>query len=354
MRVLVVDDSLFMRSAIVQMLSDQPDIEVVGTASNGREAVELAKTLSPDVITLDIEMPEMDGLTALQIIMRENPTAVLVLSSLTTEGSQAALTALRLGAADVMAKEASQISLRIMNIREDLLRRVRAIAEGARRRGRRLVAPATREGIPRWRPDQFDAVCIGSSTGGPPVLETIVSALPADLSAPVIIAQHMPAMFTQALAQRLGEISPLRVRHVTEPMPMEKGHIYIAEGHKHLYIRKTRLARWELYVSDEPQDAPYRPSVSVLFRSAAEALGARTLAVVLTGIGDDGLEGARLLHAKGAPILAQDHESCVVYGMPKAVTQAGLVTASLTPQELAQSIASLSPSAHQQAQASAA
>ncbi len=351
-KVLVVDDSAFMRKAIAQMLQSDADIEVVGTARNGKEGCELAGKLHPDVITLDIEMPEMDGLTALRHIMRDCPTAVIMLSSLTTEGSHAALTALRLGAADVLAKDMSQVSLSITNIRDDLLKRVRGVAGGSRRRkpiGMTTSSSAHSAGsmtsVPAYRPGQFDVVCIGSSTGGPPVLETILSVLPATMSAPIVVAQHMPELFTRSMAERLGQVCKMRVVHADDHMPLEQRTIYIAPGGKHIHLHKLGLVKWELLVNGEPKEALYKPSVDALFASAAVATGGRTLAVVLTGIGEDGLLGARDLHAKGATILAQNQETCVVYGMPKAVTQAAIIAASLSPEEIGQSVATLAKAA---------
>lgn len=334
MRVLVTDDSAFMRRAIVAMLQSDPDIEVVGVARNGREAVDYAKKLKPDVITLDIEMPEMDGLTALRHIMREAPTQVLMLSSLTTEGSKASLRALSLGAADVLAKDHSQVSLQIHNIRDDLIQLVKALGASNRfRRPAGAVAPPRAE-LPRLSASQFDVICIGSSTGGPPVLETILAALPATLTAPIVIAQHMPRIFTQSMAQRLNEMCPLKVVHAEDGMPLASHTVHIAPGGQHLHIDKVGLAKWRLRVSDEPKDHIYRPSVDALFSSAAAAVGKRTLGIVLTGIGDDGLDGGRELHALGATLLAQSQETCVVYGMPKAVTQAAITAASLSPTEI--------------------
>lgn len=344
MKVLVADDSAFMRRAITQMLSTDPQIQVVGTARNGKEAVELVAKLKPDVVTMDIEMPEMDGLTALRVIMRDCPTQVLMLSSLTTQGSVVSLQALKLGAADVLAKDSSQISLSVTNIQQDLLTRVRGLA-GSRRRFRALVA----SNIPvdsafRPKPGQFDMICIGSSTGGPPVLETIISALPANLNPPIVIAQHMPELFTQSMAQRLAGMTPLKVHHGVSGMTLERRSIYIAPGGKHTHLVKTGLTKWELKINGEPAEALYKPSVDALFASAASALGNRVLCVVLTGIGDDGLIGARQVHAKGGVILAQDEESCVVYGMPKSVTQNGLVAASLNPVQLGKVLASMAES----------
>ena len=343
MRVLIVDDSAFMRRAIRQMLADDPTIEVVGTARNGREGVEMALSLKPDVITLDIEMPEMDGLTALKQIMRQAPTQVLMLSSLTTEGSHVALQALKLGAADVLAKDMSQFSLSITDIQEDLLRRVRAL--GGVKKVRRFAAPPphAEHAPPTFRPGQFDVVCIGSSTGGPPVLEKILEALPATFNTPIVVAQHMPAVFTQSMAERLNEACPLRVVHVDQRMALEPRTIYIARGSHNIHIRKLGLARWELITNKEPADTIYWPSVDALFPSAAQHTGSRTLAIVLTGIGEDGLQGGTELFKHHGVILAQDQETCVVYGMPKAVTEKALVAASLPPDQIAKSLLTLAP-----------
>lgn len=339
MRVIVIDDSAFMRRAITRMLTSAPDIEVIGTARNGREGLEMVQRLRPDVVTLDIEMPEMDGLTALSRIMRDCPTQVIMLSSLTTEGSHAALRALSLGAADVLAKDTSQVSLSIDNIRDELIARVRALGARAQRQNR--PQPVAAAAVPVFRPGQFDVICIGSSTGGPPVLETILAKLPQTLATPIVVAQHMPALFTRSMAERLNELCQLPVKHAEDGMPLEPRTIYIAPGAQHIHIHKLSLARWELRVNDEPKTAIYRPSVDALFESAAQAMQSRVLAIVLTGIGNDGLAGARELHSRGAVILAQSEETCVVYGMPKAVTQAALPIACLPPCDIAKAIATL-------------
>lgn len=349
MRVLVVDDSAFMRRAVREMLESDPAIEVVAVGRNGREGVELAREHQPDVITLDIEMPEMDGLTALRHIMRQCPTQVLMLSSLTTEGSHASLQALKLGAADVLAKDMSQVSLSVTNIQEDLLRVVKALGKAPKRKQPTSAAAAAAAGepldqVPVFRPGSFDVICIGSSTGGPPVLETILSAAPATLRASIVVAQHMPQVFTQSMAQRLNDICALEVIHVEDAMPLERGKIYISPGGAHTHLEKVGLGKYQLRVKNEPADEPYKPSVDVLFSTAAHATMRRTLGIVLTGIGEDGLKGARELHALDAPILAQSAETCVVYGMAKAVTQAALVKASLSPQAIAKCLATLGES----------
>ncbi|MFW6033110.1 MAG: chemotaxis-specific protein-glutamate methyltransferase CheB [Phycisphaeraceae bacterium] len=342
MRVVVVDDSAFMRRAIRSMLESDSQIEVVAVGRNGREGLELVKKHKPDLVTLDIEMPEMDGLTALRHIMRACPTQVLMVSSLTTEGSHAALRALQLGAADVLAKDASQFSLSITNLQADLLAKAKALAGSAsRRRLAQRTAAAPVVDVPRFRPGQFDVVCIGASTGGPPVLEAVLAVLPAELSAPIVVAQHMPAIFTESMAGRLSRACRLPVHHVSASMPMPREGICIAVGGKHLHVEKSGLAKWQLRVSDQPREALYRPSVDALFDSAGRAAGARALGIVLTGMGSDGLEGGRTLRQAGGTLLAQSEETCVVYGMPKAVTENGLVSASLPPRGIAQALRSL-------------
>ncbi len=342
MRVLIVDDSAFMRRAISSMLNNEPDIQIVGLAKNGLEAVEFARKLKPDVITLDIEMPEMDGLTALRRIMRESPTQVLMVSSLTTEGSHASLQALRLGAADVLAKEMSQVSLNVNKMKDDLLNRIKGLAESKRfAKSDDQHHAHTTDRPPEFKHGQFDVICIGSSTGGPPVLETIIGSLHESMTTPIVIAQHMPEIFTRSMAERLNDITGLNVLHAENGMNLNKSTVYVAPGGRHIHLQKNGLAKWTLKVDDQPQSAVYKPSVSALFESAADATGSRTLAVVLTGIGDDGLSGARILHQKGATILAQSQETCVVYGMPKAVTQAAITNASLCPTDITKAILSL-------------
>ena len=328
--VLVCDDSTFMRRAITTMLSSDPKVNVVDTAKNGREAVELAMKHRPDVITLDVEMPEMDGLTALREIMAKCPTSVIMLSSLTTEGSRAAMQALRLGAADVLAKDQSQISTKIMSLQNDLLSRVHALTESKPVR----TVPVKREtGTLNFRPGQFDLVVIGSSTGGPPVLEKILTRVPAGSRVPIVVAQHMPCVFTKSMAERLNTQCGVPVRHGDDKMPIEPGAVHIAPGGMNTHLRKAG-SRLTMHVSRDPEGTVYYPSANVLFQTAAETCGKRVLAIVLTGMGDDGVRGAKVLADVGGVILAQSAETCVVYGMPKAVTQSALATESLSPEQI--------------------
>jgi len=346
-RVLIVDDSAFMRNASVQILGSDPTIEVIGEARNGRLAVEAVSKLSPDVVTLDIEMPEMDGITALRRIMAEQPTRVIMLSSLTVEGSQSALLALKLGAMDVMAKPASQISLSINEVAIELVRKIHAVARSPKPRapraaGHRRSVPT---GLPTYRPGQFDLVCIGSSTGGPPVLETILESLPPTFDVPVVVAQHMPLIFTKAMSDRLDRLCVLPVEHGEAGTSLVRGHVYVAPGGLHTKVRRAGPGRWRLEVDERPADAIFRPSVDALFESAARAVGRRVLAVILTGMGNDGLEGGRVLRESGGGMLAQSAETCTVYGMPKGLTEQGLVDASLDPESIGRCLARLAPNA---------
>jgi two-component system chemotaxis response regulator CheB len=341
-RVLVVDDSAFMRKAISTMLNNADGIEVIGTANNGVEGLEQTRKLNPDVITLDLEMPQMDGLTALRELKKIRPVPVLVCSSLTTEGSHMALKAMAMGAADVIAKNVSQISLDVVKIEQDLVAKVRAIAGGQVRRPTR-ISPAVARPTPApvLRKEKFDVIVIGSSTGGPPVLETILTPQTAAIGLPIIIAQHMPPVFTHAMAERLDELCKLNVVEAEHGLPLLPGHVYVGKGGQHVRIQRAGLAKLKLEVSPVPRNALYKPSVDELFTSAAKACGVRTLAIVLTGMGEDGLIGGRELHKSHAPMIAQDHASCVVYGMPKAVNQAGLTCASIPPKQIAQTLINL-------------
>lgn len=335
MRVLIVDDSSFMRRALSRMLASDPGITVVGQAKDGKEGLDLALQLKPDVITLDIEMPEMDGLTTLRMIRARCPEPrpkVIMCSSLTHAGSHEALKALRLGAADVIGKEASDY-VSVDRMRDELLAKVRALASGA-------PAPKHEPQLSSRRLEPLSSapceiIAIGSSTGGPPVLETVLTALPAGVDVPVIVAQHMPALFTKSLSERLNQVCKLRVVHAEEGRrALEPGHIYLIQGGKHGAVHRKAGRGFEVIVGDEPTSALYRPSVNLLLRSVGETAGAKGVGVVLTGMGEDGKEGGAVLHKSGGRIIAQSAATCVVYGMPRAVTEAGLASASLSPAEI--------------------
>jgi len=329
-RVLVTDDSAFMRRAIRQMLEEEPDIEVVAVAHDGKMAVEYAKEFRPDVITLDIEMPVMDGLTALRQIMRQSPTQVLMISSLTTAGSTASLQALRMGAADVIAKEHSTCAANILEIKAHLVQRVRELAKSRRIDHEKPAPPTPMHAIPNLNISDYRLIAIGSSTGGPPALEKVLTPLPGDFPVPIVVAQHMPLVFTHSMAKRLNDVCAMPVVHAENHMPIQNGKIYIAPGGSHLHITQ-RATNLYIEVSDKPLEAAYKPSVTALFESCAKTTGKNTLGIVLTGIGNDGCDGAKPLHAAGGTIIAQDEASSVIYGMPRAIAEAGYAYAQLNP-----------------------
>lgn len=346
-RVLVVDDSALMRKVISKMISSDPGLTVVDTAYNGADGVAKAKALRPDVITLDMEMPVMDGMTALRRIKAEctDPSpAVLMCSTLTSQGSHESLAALRCGAADVIAKEGDPLHGGIEAMRDELIAKIKAIASAPRRRpGLKIAEPPAMpvRGLPAI-PANTRLVVIGSSTGGPPVLEQILTSLPADLPVPVVVAQHMPPMFTKSLAERLDHQCAITVLHGEDGQPLPPGTATIIPGGKHGRVRE-RGALLRLEVNGEPAAALYKPSVNELFRSGGEAAGPRCVGVMLTGMGDDGSIGAADLKRAGGLVVAQTAETCVVYGMPKAVVERGIAVGAGSPAQIGPWIAGLVP-----------
>ncbi|GAU09799.1 protein-glutamate methylesterase/protein-glutamine glutaminase [Desulfoplanes formicivorans] len=328
-RVLVVDDSAFMRKAISTMLEKDPDIHVVDTARNGEEGLEKVRRLDPDVVTMDIEMPRMDGLTALKHIMMEMPRPVLMISSLTTEGAEATFKAMEAGAVDFIAKRLSLVSLDIVRIEDELRAKVKAVARRRMRmvpvRRKRPVHTVRKSVTKSGRPGRVvrDIVAIGVSTGGPPVVQKILSELPADFPACILIAQHMPRTFTGPFAKRLNDSSPLDVKEAGPGDVVRPGKVFVAPGGSHLKI-KQRISHIDVVVDSEPEKALYKPSVNELMGSVAQAVGRRGLGVILTGMGSDGCEGIKKLKERGGTTIAQSNETCVVYGMPKAIVEAGL------------------------------
>lgn len=339
--VLVVDDSAFMRKALSMMLERDPEVRVVDTARDGRQALEKIQTYDPDVVTMDVEMPRMDGLTALRRIMEESPRPVLMVSSLTREGAEATIEAMEAGAVGFIPKQRSRISLKITEIEEELIERIKSAARSnlrALRRKRETAPPSSRRRQPE--PLAFrraQVIVIGVSTGGPFALQHVIPALPADMPVPVVVVQHMPPHFTRSLANRLNTNSALHVAEAEEGMPVEAGRAIIAAGGRHLVFRSG--ARGTIVKTpEEPSDTLHRPSVNVTFASASEHYGGRVLGLVMTGMGKDGLEGAQTIKENGGRIIAQDEASSVVYGMPRAVTEANLADCVLPMDALAEAL----------------
>jgi two-component system chemotaxis response regulator CheB len=331
--VLVVDDSALVRRLVTGVLDEAEGIRVVGSAANGELALRKVEELRPDLVTLDVEMPVMDGLTALRELRRRHPRLpVIMFSTLTSVGASATLDALAAGASDYVTKPTNGISLTasLAEVRDQLVPRVRALA------GRRHLAPrpATQAAPPaarraRTRPaSPLQVIAIGSSTGGPEALARVLGALSDAPSVPVVVVQHMPPVFTELLAQRLDRLGPATVVEATDGAVLRPGYVYIAPGGRHLEVaRRGAVAVTRLH--DGAPENYSRPSVDVLFRSVAQVYAGAAVAVVLTGMGHDGRDGARLLSQAGSLVAAQDEASSVVWGMPGAVAEAGLADAVL-------------------------
>ncbi|MHB8346435.1 MAG: protein-glutamate methylesterase/protein-glutamine glutaminase [Acidiferrobacterales bacterium] len=326
-RTLIVDDSGFFRRRIAEILDADPLIEVAGFAANGMEAIEQTMQLRPDVITMDIEMPVLDGINAVRRIMASQPTPILMFSSLTHEGAQATLDALDAGAMDYLPKRLEDISRDHAEARRRLCARVRAL--GLRNPARRRSEDSGIHGghaapLPNGRPaGNYRLVLVGASTGGPVALRQVLSQLPGSFPLPLLLVQHMPASFTPAFAQRLNDLCAITVREACDGDALQPGTALLAPGGRQLLL-ETRREGAVVRVHDSESSQHYHPSLDVTFSSAASAFPGKVLAVVLTGMGADGREGARALKGSGSTVWAQDEASCAIYGMPMAVAEAGL------------------------------
>ena len=333
-RALVVDDSVIIRRLVTHALGEDPNVEVVGSAANGSIALKMIPLVRPHVVTLDIEMPEMDGLETLRHIRKLYPDLIVIMfSTLSERGAAVTLEALTLGANDYVTKAANSGSLdqSMARLRGELVPKFKQFfslgPDEAAGTGKPVtnsivapVRPATRTGKPRIA---CQAVAIGVSTGGPPALATIMPMFPASFQQPVFIVQHMPPVFTRLLAERLQTLTKLKVHEATHGMAVEGGNVYIAPGDYHMRI--VRKGTGIITVLDQSeQENSCRPAVDVMFRSAADVYGGSAMAVILTGMGRDGLRGIERLRAEGSYVVAQDEASSVVWGMPGAVVSAGL------------------------------
>ena len=387
-RVLVVDDSAFMRNAISSYLTQDAGIEVVGSARDGVDCLEKVKQLQPDVITLDLEMPRMDGLETLKQLMSTTPLPVIMISSLTEFGAEATLKAMEAGAMDFIPKTMANDK---EAFGDEIRRKVKLLARrkafirlkyssqrqtrkpsplpspfpastaphtshfSSPRSGGGISRPAgtgalhggnfssgqgmptmTRTSTARCRGPR-DIVVIGVSTGGPPVVQKILSALPANLPACILVAQHMPASFTGPFAKRLDGVCALSVTEAVNGDKLVNGHAYICPGGRHIGVQ-MRGPLAEVLVTDEPKSALYKPTVNLLMETAGKCMGRRVLGVMLTGMGSDGVDGARVLKEKGGWLIAQSEATCVVYGMPKAVVDAGLADQVVDADDIAEQI----------------
>jgi two-component system, chemotaxis family, protein-glutamate methylesterase/glutaminase len=330
-RVLIVDDSVVMRRVLADVVSSDPELEVAGYAANGQIALNLLDQVSPDVITLDIEMPVMDGLATLKALRaRRCPVPVIMFSTLTERGAEATIDSLALGATDYVTKptDSGSYDAARERIRDALLPKIKAFC--SRKTKSNLASPvAQKTPAPRHHgTGRVDVVAIGCSTGGPNALAQVLPAIPREFPVPILIVQHMPPAFTRFLAQRLSNLCSLPVEEAIAGPMLKPGEIWVAPGGFHLQARLDgALSR--LQITEDPPENSCRPSVDVLFRSLAPAFSNRVLAVVLTGMGQDGLRGCELLAAAGSQIIVQDEASSVVWGMPGFVARAGLADAVL-------------------------
>ncbi len=368
-KVLVVDDSSFFRRRLTEIIAADPELTVIGTANNGKEAIEKARELRPDVITMDVEMPVMDGIQAVREILKTQRLPILMFSSLTHDGAKATLEALEAGAVDFLPKKFEDIARDKSEAIELLRQRIKAVAR------RRLFVkaastpassaqttttrptsaptagssasiartPAARSELLRSTAErtestdvaqherpfkasgkQYKLVAIGTSTGGPVALQTIITALPANFPLPIVLIQHMPAAFTGAFAARLNSLAKIEVKEAVDGDILRPGVAYLAPGGKQMLVDGTDSAAKLRIKEDDSPRITFKPSVDITFGTAAKVFNDKVLAIVLTGMGSDGRDGARLLKQFGSKIWAQDEASCVVYGMPQAVTAAGL------------------------------
>lgn len=325
-RVLVVDDAVVVRRMVTEAIGADPELEVVGQAVNGRQAIEKIQQHQPDLVTMDVEMPEMDGLQALAVIKKQWPKLpVIMFSTMTERGARVTLDALALGASDYITKPSNTggMSATQARLKDELIPRIKSLC----RRTVSIPTPsALRPAAPAPRPrtlSKIALVTIGISTGGPNALSAVLPMLPANLSAPVVIVQHMPAFFTSLLAERLASQCKLKVQEGKAGMTLTPGGVWLAPGDFHVTVER-RAGQLTLQTNQGPPENSCRPAVDVLFRSAAEVCGDQVLAVVMTGMGQDGLKGCERIRARNGQVIVQDEASSVVWGMPRFVARAGL------------------------------
>jgi two-component system chemotaxis response regulator CheB len=338
-RVMVVDDSAFMRFSIAQQLNGDSEIQVIGSACNGKEALQLLPQLQPDVITLDVEMPHMDGLSTLREIMKTYPRPVIMFSSLTKDGAAETIQALILGAVDFIPKPDNRLDIRAamaemsVKIKVAARARVKSVAPHLLTAAQPLLPVHLEKQVHAYR-KKTPVILIGTSTGGPGALSEIVPALPPSLQSPVLIVQHMPAGFTRSLSERLNSISPLSVREAEPGDALLTGQVLVAPGGFHLTLDENE----RVALNQKPAVHGVRPAVDVTLNSLIQHFGKHVVAVILTGMGSDGTHGTSLLHSAGGYVIAEHESTCVVWGMPRSVVEAGAANAVLPRPQIARAI----------------
>jgi len=329
-RVLVVDDSAFMRTALTRMIASEPGLEVIGTASNGLEALARIPELDPDVVTLDLEMPGLDGFETLRRIMTQFPRPVIMVSSVSDRDAEITFNALAAGAFDYIPKQLSNNSLDIIHLRSDLVAKIRAAANSAPsplldKLTRKPVQSSAALPTPASLPTP-SIVTIGTSTGGPKALQEILPLLPRDLPVPVLIVQHMPAGFTAPFAQRLNTLCAITVCEAVHRDVLRPGVVYIAPAGKHLKVERLSESRTIICLDSHPENYLHIPSVDIMMSSVAEAFRNHALGVIMTGMGADGAEGMKDIYRAGGLTIGQDEASCTVYGMPRACAELNVLS----------------------------
>jgi two-component system, chemotaxis family, protein-glutamate methylesterase/glutaminase len=341
-RVLVADDSAFMRTTLTRMIASDPALLVVGTAFDGQDVVEKTLSLNPDVITLDIQMPKVDGLEALRRIMAQCPRPVIIVSSVAQRDADATLTALADGAFDCILKQANGWSLDIDHLRDGLIATIKAAAESPQRLILTQVPRKPAASVPKFAASTLPpaVIVIGTSTGGPRALQDILPQLPADLGIPVLVVQHMPMGFTNPFAHRLDSLCRLSVREASHGEEVKAGVVYLAPAGMNMTVHRISDIRARIALSAEPKPQAHLhvPSADVLMTSVAEEYGSHAMAIILTGMGSDGVEGMKAIHRKGGFTIGQDEASSAVYGMPRACAIAGCLRQVLPLEEIPKQI----------------
>lgn len=341
LRVVVIDDSAYVRKVVREILSRSPFVEVVGTARDGREALDLVERLEPDVVTCDLIMPELDGVGFVREQMQRRPVPIIIMS-IANETAEAALTALDAGAVDFVQKPTALASEKIFEVSSELIEKVKAAGNITLNK-----LPTARPTSPVKSGTAFatipgshsvDVVAIGISTGGPQALKRLIPQLPEDFPVPIVMVMHMPVGYTEMYAAKLNELSPLEVREAAEGDEVKAGRVFLAPAGRHMKFVRDANGKVHVHLDAKPFDSLHRPSVDVLFQSAAEVYGKRVLGVVMTGMGSDGKQGAAWIKSQGGLIFTEAESSCVVYGMPSVVLEAGLSDRSVPLEEMAYAI----------------
>ena len=334
-KVLIVDDSALIRMTLRKMLEKYPDIEIIGYAKNGKEALDFIERKRPDVITLDFEMPEMDGLTVLQKIMEmPDPIPCIMVSAHAEKGSELTLKALDIGAIDFVTKPTA-LAKDLDKLELELVEKIRAavLVDLKKVKKRFIIPEVEKKKIEIPRPEikheiptttKYKAVLIGISTGGPPALQEILPKFPSNFPIPIVVAQHMPPGFTKAMADRLNKLCPLNVVEANDGDILQKGKVFIGKAGYHVKIKKRGSIPY-LNITKQPEDTLYHPQVDIMYETAAETLKGDVIAVIMTGMGSDGSKGLEKLKKVGAYVIAQDKETCAVFGMPRVAIEKGLV-----------------------------